>query len=240
MAFLTRLQALALHWLLPQTCAHCREDLPPDWTPPLCASCRGGLEPAGPPFCQRCAEPLAPGKSLCRSCAGRPFSCRLLRAAYLYRGPAASLVLGFKYRGRRAAARDAGRWMAGHWRRFPELSGYDTLVPVPLHPRRLRERGYNQAELLAEGLSSGIGLPVMDLLERGRDTRPQWDLAKEERRRNLLGAFRAKRQARGLSLLLVDDVCTTGASLEECGRALHRAGARRVAAFVFSRQVQKS
>jgi len=107
---------------------------------------------------------------------------------------------------------------------------------VPLHPRRLRERGYNQALLLAEGLAPALSLPVWDVLSRPKDTKPQWDLDKESRRRNLAAAFQAGPEARGKSLLLVDDVCTTGASLEGCGRALHRAGAARVAAFVLARQ----
>jgi ComF family protein len=126
--------------------------------------------------------------------------------------------------------------MAESFARWPELAGYDALVPVPLHPKRLRERGYNQAELLARELGGRIGLPVLDLLERAKATKPQWDLDKESRLKNLAGAFTAGAETKGLSLLLIDDVCTTGASLEECGRALHRAGAERVAAFVFARQ----
>jgi len=233
---LAQLKSLARHWLLPQTCSHCRETLAPDWHEPLCASCLKDLVPAEPPFCLRCGEPLSGGRALCPACSGRPFACRLIRAAFLYRGPVPELVHGFKYRGRRDAAQAAGRWMAGHFPRFPELSGCHALVPVPLHRRRLRERGYNQAEMLARGLGAGAGLPVMDLLERPQSTKPQWDLDRESRRRNLAGAFRAGPPAQGKSLLLVDDVCTSGTSLEECGRALHRAGAARVAAFVLARQ----
>ncbi|MCX5796601.1 MAG: ComF family protein [Elusimicrobia bacterium] len=233
---LRRLGALTAHWLSPQTCAHCREDLPPEEGTPLCERCRSRLSPCQPPFCQRCAEPIAGGKALCRSCTGRPFACRLVRAAFLYRGPVPGLVHAFKYRGRRAAARAAGRWMACLLPRFPELSGHDTVVPVPLHPRRLQERGYNQAGLLAEEFARLSGRPVLDLLERARPTRPQWDLDRQSRRQNLAGAFWASPQAREKSVLLIDDVCTSGTSLEECGRALRRAGASRVAAYVFARQ----
>jgi ComF family protein len=160
----------------------------------------------------------------------------LVRAAFLYRGPVPGLVHAFKYRGRRAAARAAGRWMACLLPRFPELAGHDSLVPVPLHPRRLEERGYNQAGLLADELSRMAGPPVLELLRRARPTRPQWDLDRQSRLRNLAGAFLASPQARGRSVLLIDDVCTSGASLEECGRALHRAGALRVSAYVLARQ----
>ena len=194
------------------------------------------MSPARPPFCQRCAEPVRADKILCRACTGRPFACRLVRAAFLYRGPVPDLVHSFKYRGRRAAARAAGRWMACLLPRFPELSGHDTLVPVPLHPRPLKKRGYNQAGLLAAELSRATGLPMLDLLERAKPTRPQWDLDRRSRAENLAGAFRATPLAREKSVLLIDDVCTSGASLEECGRALVRAGAARVAAYVFARQ----
>ena len=255
MGSLRRLGVLARHWLLPQTCAHCREDLPPEGQAPLCDRCRRSLRFCEPPFCLHCAEPISGGKALCRSCAGRmeirpavtcgisdtagagrPFACRLVRAAFLYRGPVPALVHAFKYRGRRAAARAAGRWMACLLPRFPELSGHDTVVPVPLHTRRLKERGYNQAGLLAEELARMAGWPVLDLLQRAKPTRPQWDLDRQSRLKNLAGAFLAVPQARGRSVLLIDDVCTSGASLEECAQALHRAGASRVAAYVFARQ----
>ena len=237
---MARWGALARHWLLPQVCAHCREDLPTDWDDPLCGTCRKDLAPAQPPFCLRCADPVRDGGTLCRACSGRPFACRLVRAAFLYRGPAPALVHAFKYRGRRAAARAAGRWMACLLPRFPELSGHDTLAPVPLHPRRLRERGYNQAGLLAAEVARALGLPVLDLLQRAKATRPQWDLDRRSRARNLAGAFVAAPQARGKSVLLIDDVCTSGASLEECGRALLRAGAARVTAYVLARQTLNS
>ncbi|MDD5629346.1 MAG: ComF family protein [Elusimicrobia bacterium] len=233
---LRRLAAWAAHWLFPQTCAHCREDLPREEDAPLCARCRQGLRLCAPPFCLRCAEPVCGGRAYCTACLGRSFACPLVRAAFLYRGPAPALVRAFKYRGRREAARAAGRWMACLLPGFPELSGHDALVPVPLHPRRLRERGYNQARLLAEELGRLSGLPVLDLLERARPTRPQWDLGRQSRRANLAGAFQASPRARGSSVLLIDDVCTSGASLEECARALLRAGASRVAAYVLARQ----
>jgi len=179
---------------------------------------------------------MSAGRLLCRSCAGRPFACRLIRAAFFYRGPMPALIHGFKYRGRKDAARAAGRWMARHLCRFPELAGAEALVAVPLHWRKLRQRGYNQAEILAEALGAEAGLPVLNLLKRTVSTRPQWDLDRDSRLLNLSGAFAARPQARNRRLLLIDDVCTSGTSLEECGRALRRAGAAEVNAFVLARQ----
>jgi ComF family protein len=236
MGRLLRLGGLLRHWLLPQTCAHCRQDLPPDWSDPLCGPCRRSLPRATPPFCLRCGEPARACGTHCRACAGRAFSCRLIRAAFLYRGPVPGLVHAFKYRGRRQAAQAAGRWMACLFHGLPELAGHDAAAPVPLHPRRLRERGYNQAAELAAPVAAAAGLPLLDLLARVKTTRPQWGLDRRSRAENLAAAFQARPLAQGRSVLLIDDVCTSGASLEECGRALLRAGARRVSAFVLARQ----
>jgi ComF family protein len=121
--------------------------------------------------------------------------------------------------------------------RFPELGAFDGLVPVPLHPSRLRERGYNQARLLAAEIGLVHRKPVLEPLKRCRATKPQWNLGRGERGRNVSGGIKAAPgSAKGLRLLLIDDVCTTGATLEECARALREGGAESVGAFVFARQ----
>jgi ComF family protein len=162
----------------------------------------------------------------------------MIRAAYLYKGPAVSIVHSFKFRGRSAAATAAGGWMAGRFELYPELGGFDAVVPVPLHASRLTERGYNQADLLAMPISKALGIPWTDLLTRNRRTSPQWSLGRRARKMNLQGAFalRARGQVSGMRVLLVDDVATSGTSLEECAKALQGAGARSVAAYVFARQ----
>jgi predicted amidophosphoribosyltransferase len=129
--------------------------------------------------------------------------------------------------------------MAEDFPRHAELAGFDALVAVPLHPRRERERGYNQAEILARELSAATGLPVLDLLERRRARAPSWRLGRAERRAELAGAFAARAGAEtaaaGRRLLLIDDVCASATTLEECALALRRAGARDVAGYVFAR-----
>lgn len=229
----------ALHALLPRACAHCRGDLPFGDAGPLCAACRAAVPPPPDPACVRCAAAPGPGRVFCAACAGRLFACRLIRAAASHRGPAASLVHAFKFRGSASAARAAGALMARELARRPELSGFDALVPVPLHRNRERERGYNQAELLAREAAAASGLPILSLLERRRGARPSWSLGRRERRAELAGAFApragAAREAEGRRLLLVDDVCASATTLEECALALRRAGARDAAALVFAR-----
>lgn len=120
----------------------------------------------------------------------------------------------------------------------PELRGVDVLVPVPLHFVRWHARGYNQAELLARALSKGTGVPVVEALRRRRWTRPQAGLRRNARRRNVEGVFETTARAEGLRgqrALLIDDVCTTGATLEACARVLRAAGVRRVDALTLAR-----
>ncbi len=228
-----------LDFLWPPVCAHCRKDLPGSYSGTLCLACRTQLVPLEAPFCLRCADisPLRHG--VCASCQGEKFACRLIRAAFLYRGPIHSWVYSFKYRGRFPAAQEAGRLMARHWARFRELPAPEILVPVPLHFRRENERGYNQAEILAGAISKETGIPVLNPLIRVRKTKPQWELDKKDRKQNIAGAFKVARPGDilGRKLVLIDDVCTTGFSLEACALELKRSGAVDVCAYAFAREV---
>jgi ComF family protein len=140
-----------------------------------------------------------------------------------------------KYRNGRALALPLGSIMAT-WCDAHALRA-DVIVPVPLHPDRLRERGYNQAALLARELERRVGLPVREsVLSRVRYTRSQMELDAEARRRNVQGAFRcADGRVRGQHVLLVDDVCTTGATIAACADALRAGGAARVEALTLAR-----
>jgi ComF family protein len=163
------------------------------------------------------------------------------RAAVRYDETARTMVQAFKYGDRLDLAPAMGRWMATAGREL--LGEADALVPVPLHWRRLWSRRFNQAATLAQTVSRTSGVPVAhDLLKRVRATRQQVGLTQSERTRNVQGAFRVPREARpqvlGKRLLLVDDVLTSGATLDTCARILLRAGAANVDVLVFARVVQ--
>ncbi len=226
--------------LLPRVCAHCGEDLHYLRTAPLCRACEGGLEPLAPPHCAACGLPLPDGGETCRDCRSRaPRALTAARAAFVFNPQLRSLVHALKYRSRDDLAGWLGAEMAAALRRFPELSPYNFCAAVPLHPARLRRRGFNQAGLLARRLAAGANLFFLEgAAERVRDTPSQTSLSKEERAANMAGAFKAAAPelVKGRSVLLIDDVATTLATLEELARELRRAGAKDVAAFTLARE----
>lgn len=224
-----------LDWIAPRTCGACREDLSRLVEGPLCGDCLTQVRMLRARVCRRCGVPHERREPLCRRCRGRLFAVDSIRAAFPYETPVRELLHAFKYRGRRDAGRALADWMAGQFRRYPELRGARAIIAVPLHRRRLRERGFNQAELLAQAVSRTAGLPNIGGLSRTRSTAAQWGLSRAARLANLEGAFSWQGPPPPDSVLLVDDVCTSGGTLEACGLALQAAGAREIRAFVLAR-----
>jgi ComF family protein len=200
---------------------------------PPCAVCTRVLDqPLSGAVCDRCWGTIA----ACHS----PFVLPLISrasAAGIYDGTMREVIHALKYDGRRSVAPRLSRLMAQHG--ADTLCGVDAAVPVPLHRRRPLLRGFNQADDLARGL----GVPVIRALRRVRATRPQVDLPAAARRQNVREAFAlrsgglASCRLDGLVIVLVDDVATTGATLEACARVLTRAGARDVRALTAARVV---
>jgi ComF family protein len=231
---------LGLNVALPPLCPACRGLVGDSG---LCAECWGKLAFIAPPYCPRLGIPFAydpgPGILSMQAIADPPAYSRA-RAAVRYDDVARKLVHAFKYGDRLDLAPTLGRWMAraGH-----ELLGEaDALVPVPLHWRRLWTRRFNQSAALAKEISAAGKVPVADaLLKRVKATAQQVGLSRTERAANVQGAFRvppdAKGEVAGGKFVLVDDVLTSGATLDACARALLRAGAAHVDALVFARVV---
>jgi len=197
----------------------------------LCDQCEAKAVRISAPFCEKCSEPFdgsIKGPFTCANCAHRTIYFEAAVAAYRGRGIVRQIIHEFKY-GRQIHLRHlVARWL--HAALDDErLCGhrFHVIVPVPLHPARERERGFNQAGLLVELLSAQTTVPPKPLLERTRYTTTQTALDRSERMENLHNAFRLRKNAnvRGLRVLLVDDVLTTGSTLNECARVLKRAGA---------------
>ena len=218
---LSRLLDGALDLLFPPSCAACGRD-----GAFLCAECEPGLPRLEQPYCELCAGRTT--GAVCSWCMELPPTYDGVRAPYLFVGAARDMVHNLKYRNIRASAPDLGRLLAAYLgtRRLPA----DVLVPVPLHRRRERERGYNQSALLARELGKLTGIPVTpDVLRRSRDTPPQVTLEGHvERRRNIEGAFDCVGVVAGQAVLLVDDVVTTGSTMSACAEPLKAAGATSV------------
>jgi ComF family protein len=227
---------------LPPLCPTCREPVADPGA--VCSQCWSKLSFISRPYCERLGIPFAydPGPGvLSMEAIADPPSYNRARAAVRYDETARTMVQAFKYGDRLDLAPAMARWMATAGREL--LGEADALIPVPLHWRRLWSRRFNQAATLAQTVSRISGVPVAhDLLKRRRATRQQVGLTQAERARNVQGAFRVAREARGevrgKRLLLVDDVLTSGATLDTCARILLRAGAANVDVLVFARVVQ--
>lgn len=216
--------------LFPERCAGCGQvgSL-------FCDECRRKIEFVVPPLCPLCGYPSSENH-LCHRCQQSPLLIDGIRSVAFFEGPLRPAMHALKYRGLRSAAVPLADLMIAHWRREPLPA--DVIVPVPLHRHRLRERGYNQSDLLAHDLGAAIGLPVrQDLLLRTKATPSQVKLDASERKKNVAGAFQSPKSeaVAGRRVLLIDDVCTTGATLESCSLALRQAGAQSVWAFTLGR-----
>lgn len=222
-------------FLAPRTCPACREDLPLWVQGPLCGSCLSRVRPLRGTVCRRCGVPWSEPEPLCRRCRAGLFAVDVIRAAFAYASPVRELLHAFKYRGRQDAGTLLADWQAGLYARRPEVAGSQAVVPVPLHPKRLRERGFNQAERLARAVARAAGLPCLTGLTRLKNTAARWTRSRAERVVDLEDAFRWDGPPPPLRVLLVDDVCTSSGTLEACARALQRSGCESIQAYVLAR-----
>jgi ComF family protein len=222
------LRLACLRLAFPQTCLECGKIIEQESC--FCPACQAeiGFLPPAPNLCPRCGAP---------DCTHQPGSTGLLQGVWAlawHEGPLARALAKFKYEGSFSHGQALGRYMAKNMSR-PWQGQFDLMAPVPLHPRRLRRRGFNQAMVLASYLAPEK--LRADLLLRRLDTRPQVGLSGPERLDNLKGSFalNPKYQVKGLKVLLIDDVWTTGSTLRECARTLKAAQASRVGAVTLTR-----
>jgi ComF family protein len=243
---LRRGATLVVDALLPPLCLGCHTIVDTPGT--LCATCWAKIGWLAPPLCACCGLPFefdpglgAPDALRCAACLRDPPAFARARAVFRYDEASRNLILAFKHADRTHAAPAFGQWLARAGGEV--LPSADIVAPVPLHWLRLAWRRYNQAALIARTAAASAGRPcVPDLLVRRRRTPSQGELGRTERRRNVRRAFaihpRHAGLVRGARVLLVDDVFTTGATVEECARTLLAAGAAAVDVLTLARVVR--
>ncbi len=198
---------------------------------PLCAPCQADLPWQATARCPVCALPTPAGDT-CGHCLKEPPAYSRVHAVFTYAFPVDRLIQRLKYREHLAIAPLMGELLAAQLQGEPP----DVWLPMPLHANRLRERGFNQAAEIARELSARTAIPMQaGWARRLRDTPPQAGLKREARKRNLRGAFACSADIAGLHVGIVDDVMTTGSTLDELARTLRAAGAREVSCAVLAR-----
>ena len=247
---LSNLTRAALDLLFPTPCAGCGRD-----GGIICPSCAGRLTSLTAPYCPICAAPGAGG--ICAECQNFPRGFDSLRAPYRFEGLIRDAIHRLKYNGEKTAAKPLAALMCQYLQSgvtdadadaatddaltvdaaIADALTANALIPVPLHPRRLRRRGYNQSALLAREIGRNLNLPLQEnRLIRTRNPQPQAQTpSPQQRRSNVSGNFACPADASGLTALLIDDVATTASTLSECAAALKTAGAAQVHALVLAR-----
>jgi len=223
-----------LDLMLPHRCPFCdsicRE--------PLCPDCTDAVRFISPPFCIACGVPFKSDSiknHTCGECMKKKRLFSWARGVLIYNDASAKAIHRFKYNKDTTFSKALGSIIS----RYHDLEGFDVLIPVPLHIDRLRERGFNQSLLLARAVGKRHRIAVDPFaLKRTRWTEPQVNLSGKERKINVKGAFEVQGNVRGRSILLIDDVYTTGATVGECSKVLRKNGAREVCVLTLARTAE--
>ena len=227
-------------FLYPSECRICEEFLADTSVPYICNRCWQDIHFLEPPWCDICGRPGIEG--LCDPCAITPPRYGKLRSVAFYQTPLQEAIHFFKFEKKQVFARYLLQLLNAHTPSDCNIGEYDFILPVPIHKKRLRERGFNQAGLLAKGLGKAQAVPVLtDVLIRQRHTTAQSSLNNEARQQNILGAFALHKPNRinGKRLLVIDDVFTTGATIREAVNELWSADPAEVDVLTLARTSYK-
>jgi len=229
-----------LDWLYPPTCIACRKLIPLNHSQPrdmlLCEMCQTLFEPIIPPICNTCGIPTEKEVERCVSCYGKDFHFTTNRGTFLYDELMRDLLLELKFKQNKQIAHSLGKLWAMHMSETFDCEDNTFLVPLPMHYKKQRERGFNQAEILTQHLSNRLSIPTEHALLRTIDTPPQSGLHPRQRIENVSGVFEVAKDVnpQGKHYIIIDDIYTTGASLNECAKVLKEAGAAGVSCMTLS------
>jgi len=223
-----------LNFIYPPYCAICEEPL--NKARVVCDECFDEILPVPIPFCQKCGKPLSNDEDItCKRCKENPLFLSYIRGIGIFNEPLRTIIHLFKYQRRISLGERLSNLLTSTFNSSIVLHNTDIIAPVPLHRVRLRERGYNQSEILARGLSKGTGIKYGSIIKRIRYTRSQ-ALMKDpnERMKNVDGAFKVVENIAGKNVLIVDDVTTTGATLNAIAKESLKEGAKSISAIVLA------
>lgn len=232
-------------FFLPSQCLCCQSYLK-EGEERICLDCLSKVDWISPPLCSICGTPFAStqvSNHPCGACVTKKKYFTMARALGYYEGTLKQAIHRWKYDGQVGLSPLFGDWMAAKLPEYWDPECFDLIVPVPLHKQRLRKRGFNQALLLAKELSRRTGIPCgKRILRKERPTLPQVQLSGAQREKAVRKSFRilGREELRGKTILLVDDVYTTGATVNECSRVLLAAGACRIDVFTLAHAVRIS
>lgn len=217
---------LMLELLYPAKCPFCGRIVPEG----ICGRCREKVITVREPLCKKCGKPVRNEREeFCYDCKEKSHLFEDGRSLWVHQSPVSEAVYAMKYQNRRIYGKIFGNEMAEKYGQYLKERQVDLIVPIPLHKKRKRKRGYNQAEILARTLSEAVKIPMADdVLIRVKETCPQKSLNDKERRRNIRGAFEVKKRLTGRKIVLIDDIYTTGSTLDEAAKTLLGAGAEKV------------
>ncbi|HWQ45486.1 MAG TPA: ComF family protein [Longilinea sp.] len=217
-------------WVFPPYCAACGK-----FGERLCSHCAQLIQPLEEPLCIKCGQPVTTGQ-VCYACKANPPEFISVKAYAPYTGVLREAVHALKYKGDLGLAEVLAGYLVQLYHSNPWQ--VDVVIPVPVSTQRKRERGYNQAQLLAQPFTWQIGLPLaVKSLEKVKETQTQVHLAARQRIENVTGAFRSRFSMQGKTILLIDDVITTTATMRACAHALREAGAARVFGLALARAI---
>lgn len=229
-----------INLIYPLRCQVCKVELDPENERYLCEACLEKIRRNPPPYCEKCGRSLPGGKgnSICGECLKTDYHFNRAGAPCLYEGVIKDCIHLLKYGKKLCLIGPLSQLMVDFVKTYLDPGSIDLVVPIPLHSVKLREREFNQAELLARRIKTSLGIPLIsNNLRRVKLRPPQTTLSRKERLANLEGAFKVKKpgQFRGTSILLIDDVFTTGATANESSKVLLEAGAKKVRVLTLAR-----